>query len=315
MDDFKMDAATRASLMKPEPTGPSNSNAKDASSRSKLLKPTQPGATTRNEEFIDERVNDSPATANHCQPAPAAANMQVKLPDPIKTDAIVRDQSNDMAMNDNSLITQHFQSAPAGNTQDKLPEPIRTGARDPNCEFVNELGNCRLTTTARTAVNQAPGMHKTNTFAYLEGALSTYHLEHMQNEKTQALEMYLQNIYQAQPAAFETVVGLFFQHSGIHPEDISTTGQPALKSRGWIQDPRKWLASSRGWQYPADPDLQRLMAEIENGGQAAFARAIRWWSTEKEPQSYGVARVLEKAGWVSYVSILFSPFCVAPLDH
>ncbi|KAL9098062.1 MAG: hypothetical protein Q9163_006203 [Psora crenata] len=120
------------------------------------------------------------------------------------------------------------------------------------------------------------------------------------------LELQLEQWWKTEPLAFETLVGLYFQHSGRHPAQVGEIWHSALTARGWMLNPRRLdilekNPNSDVERWPPithDSRLKGISDLIDQGYQEPFERAIRWWSIQHEPQNWGVDRVLRRAGWV-----------------
>ena len=129
------------------------------------------------------------------------------------------------------------------------------------------------------------------------------------------IEVQLQEWWKTNPAALETLVGLYFQHSGRHPAEVGGQWQISLSGRGWRLSSRRLDVMEKNpgvppgdWlPTPNDAQFQGVANLVMQGCQESLEGAIRWWSTQYEPKHHGVERVLRKAGWVNDFDLMMIP--------
>ena len=118
---------------------------------------------------------------------------------------------------------------------------------------------------------------------------------------------------------WELFVGLWFQHSGLHPRDVAGRyeGLGVLGAPGWERDLQKADKFQRGehvdrWFLPADAasqhEIREIAAHVEQNDfwRVAFVDAIRHWARKEalHLENSRVQAVLEKAGWCRPVMTL-----------
>jgi hypothetical protein len=115
----------------------------------------------------------------------------------------------------------------------------------------------------------------------------------------------LQYVSLNHPAAWETLVGLFFQETGRFPVEVAdSTHVSAVLREFWVLDARKQdlgvanplKLGFEKWERPqGDETFTLLVAAVNTGGQATLECVVRSWAGRCPDRA---RFVLWKAGWI-----------------